>query len=165
MTEPTRPLWRDEVPISGAEEQYVSRRQLGKFLVLTSLGMFAGNVWIAIRSAFRREASWPERVIAQVGEVRVGGVKVFRYPGPDDGCLLLHPDEDTWVAYSQKCTHLSCAVVWSPESGRILCPCHNGVFAARDGSVIQGPPRRPLPRVRLERRGLDLVAVGMDGEG
>ena len=36
-------LWQDEFSIDTADERYVSRRQFTKFLVLTSLGMFAGN--------------------------------------------------------------------------------------------------------------------------
>jgi hypothetical protein len=46
----TEPLWRDEFSISRGDERYVSRRQLAKFLTLGSLGMFAGNLWILVRS-------------------------------------------------------------------------------------------------------------------
>ncbi len=45
-----RPLWRDEFSIDQATDLYVTRRQFSKFLVLTSLGMFAGNLWILIRN-------------------------------------------------------------------------------------------------------------------
>ena len=44
------PLWRDEFSVEAAKERYVTRRQFSKFLVLTSFGMFAGNLWILIRS-------------------------------------------------------------------------------------------------------------------
>ena len=36
-----------------------------------------------------------------------------------------------------------------------------GYFSVRDGSVLQGPPQRPLPRIVLERRGDRLVAVAV----
>jgi hypothetical protein len=42
-------LWRDEFSIQSANEKYVARRQFSKFLVLTSLGMFIGNLWILVR--------------------------------------------------------------------------------------------------------------------
>lgn len=42
----SEPLWKDEFSVHASEERYVTRRQLAKFLVLTSLGMFAGNVWL-----------------------------------------------------------------------------------------------------------------------
>ena len=34
-----------------ADERYVNRRQFAKFLALTSLGMFAGNLWILVAHA------------------------------------------------------------------------------------------------------------------
>ncbi|HSO14220.1 MAG TPA: Rieske (2Fe-2S) protein [Anaerolineales bacterium] len=46
---------------------------------------------------------------------------------------------------SNVCTHLGCRVRWIPEQGEFFCPCHNGVFA-KDGSVVSGPPPRPLDR-------------------
>ncbi len=161
----SRPLWRDEFSIHAGEERYVSRRQLTKFLTLTSLGMLAGQVWILLRGAVRRAPAFEPRAVALAGEIPVGGVKLFDYPAPGRRCILVRTAADTYVAYSQKCTHLSCAVYYSRAVDKLVCPCHEGFFSIRDGSVLQGPPRRPLPRVRLERRGDELVAVGMEGEG
>ena len=73
----------------------------------------------------------------------------------------MRPDEETYVAFSQKCTHLSCAVYYARAKNRLECPCHEGYFSVRNGEVLQGPPPRPLPRVVLERRGENLVAVAM----
>ena len=162
MKRGTEPLWREEISIHSADERYVNRRQFAKFLVLTSLGMFAGNVWILIKSWLTREPAYPLRQVAQVGEIPVGGVKLFRYPGPEDPCILIRRGEDEYAAYSQKCTHLSCAVYYAQGKDRLECPCHEGYFSVRDGRVLQGPPQRPLPRVVLQRRGGALVAAGMD---
>ncbi len=156
------PLWREEFSVRQADERSVSRRQLTKFLTLTSLAMFAGNVWIAVRSWFRTPRSFPMQVVASRGEIAVRGVKLFAYPTPADRCILIRTADDTYAAYSQKCTHLSCAVFYSAANNRIECPCHNGIFSVRDGSVIQGPPTRPLPRIQLEQRGSELVAIGVD---
>jgi len=156
------PLWRDEFSISRANERYVNRRQLAKFLTLASLGMFAGNVWILVRSWFRKTPEFPVQAIANAGEIPVGGVKLFQYPAQGEQCLLVRTGDDAYVAYSQKCTHLSCAVYYSRENDRIECPCHHGFFSVRDGSVLQGPPTRPLPRVTIERRGGELIATGME---
>ena len=156
------PLWRDEFSIDQADERYVNRRQFAKFLVLTSLGMFVGNVMIALRSMWRRAPELPAVPVASAAEVPVGGVKLFAYPGPEDPCILIRLAEDRWVAYGQKCTHLSCAVFYDRETNRIECPCHQGFFAPEDGSVLQGPPPRPLPRVVLDRQGDVLVASGID---
>ncbi|MCC6993802.1 MAG: Rieske 2Fe-2S domain-containing protein [Deltaproteobacteria bacterium] len=160
-------LWREELSFREEDERYVSRRQFGKFLTLTSLAMFAGNVWLLLRSMMRKDdTELPETVVARIDEVAPGGVKVFNYPGPDDPCLLVRPDAETFVAYDQKCTHLSCAVVYAPRRDVLECPCHHGFFSVRTGQVLAGPPPRPLPRIRLVRRGDHIVAVGkVDGPG
>lgn len=160
---PPRPLWRDEFSVQSGEECYVSRRQLGKFLALASLGMFVGNLWILLRARFAKTPPWPRVAIAGAAEIPVGGARRFLYPTETDPCLLIRINETTFVAYSQKCTHLSCAVVYSNVRKRIECPCHQGVFAVADGSVVAGPPPRPLPRVLLERKGGDLLAIGLEG--
>lgn len=156
------PLWQDEFSIHTADERYVSRRQFTKFLVLTSLGMFVGNLWILLRSLLRQKVFFPEQNICNVNQVPTGGVWLFRYPTEKDPCILVRPDEQTYVAYSQKCTHLSCAVYYAREKNRLECPCHEGYFSVQTGDVLQGPPPRPLPRITLERRGEQLVAVGME---
>ena len=156
-------LWREEFSVHAAEERYVTRRQFGKYLVLTSLGMLAGNLWILVRSLWRREDALPAQAIAGAAEVPVGGVRIFRYPGPNDPCLLLRTAADSYVAYSQKCTHLSCAVYPASDGKRLECPCHEGYFSLEDGRVLQGPPPRPLPRIVLERRAGQLWATGVDG--
>ncbi|MCL4819498.1 MAG: Rieske (2Fe-2S) protein [Vicinamibacteria bacterium] len=157
------PAWRTDFPVATGDERMVTRRQFSRFLLLTSLGMFVGNLWILVRSRFRRSAAYPELRVARVADVPVQGVKLFHYPGPDDPCLLIRTAEDTFVAYGQKCTHLSCAVLPKVAEGKLHCPCHEGWFAIDDGRVLQGPPPRPLPRVVLERRGEELFAVRIEG--
>ncbi|HEX5760075.1 MAG TPA: hypothetical protein VF121_12870 [Thermoanaerobaculia bacterium] len=34
----------------------------------------------------------------------VGGVKLFRYPGPEDLCILVRRAPEEYAAFSQKCT-------------------------------------------------------------
>jgi Rieske Fe-S protein len=158
------PLWQDEFSVFAADERYVSRRQFTKFLTLTSFAMLAGNLWILVRSWFHHAPSYPAQAVASAGEIPVGGVKTFAYPTADDPCILVRTGADEYVAYSQKCTHLSCAVYYDRDQNRLECPCHKGFFSIANGSVLQGPPQRPLPRVELERSGDQLVAVRMEGE-
>src|SRR4051794_22617512 len=105
-----QPLWRDEFSIQSATETYVARRQFSKFLVLTSLGMFFGNLWILVRSWFVSATSFAPQRVSGSTDLRVGEVKLFSYPTVDDPCIMVCTAPDTFVAYSQKCTHLSCAV-------------------------------------------------------
>jgi Rieske Fe-S protein len=156
------PLWREEFSVFADTERYVARRQFAKFLVLTSLGMLTGNLWILVRSIFHREPVYPATPVASVDELPVDGVKMCRYPGPDDPCILVRTATDTWVAYGQKCTHLACAVYYEADRRRLACPCHVGYFGVDDGRVLQGPPPRPLPRVVLKRERDTLLAAGMD---
>ena len=157
------PLWRDEFSVHTADERYVNRRQFTKFLTLASLGMFVGNLWILLKSRFTKPRQFSSVQIAQVGEIPVRGVKLFTYPTPQDHCIMVRTAEDEYVAYSQKCTHLSCAVYYSPKSDQLECPCHQGFFSIKDGSVLQGPPPRPLPQITLERDGAKLFATGVKG--
>jgi nitrite reductase/ring-hydroxylating ferredoxin subunit len=153
------PLWKEEFSVRTADERYVTRRQLTKFLVLTSFGMFVGNLWILVRSMFSKPASYPQQTVAHIGEIPIGGVKLFTYPTKDDHCILVRTSENEHVSYSQKCTHLSCAVYYSRENNRLECPCHKGFFSIVDGSVLQGPPSRPLAKIILEARREELVAI------
>ena len=158
------PLWRDEFPVFTADERYVSRRQFTKFLTLTSFGMMVGNLWILAKSTFQRPVSYPVVPVAAIDEIAIGGVKTFSYPTAADPCILVRTGSEQYVAYSQKCTHLSCAVYYEKEQGRLECPCHQGFFSLADGSVLQGPPQRALPRVVLAKKQGQLVAIRMEGE-
>jgi len=158
------PLWKDEFSVNTADERYVTRRQFSKFLVLTSTAMFVGQLWILVKSWFAPEAgALPKQVIARRDEVDIGEVKLFAYPTEADHCILVRTAEDKYVAYSQKCTHLSCAVYYSRASNKLECPCHKGFFAVDDGRVLAGPPTRPLPQILLETRGDQLIAAGIQG--
>lgn len=156
-------LWREEFSVSSAEQSYVERRQFGKFLALTSGAMFAGQLWLTAKDWMSKARSivWPRTEVAAEGELAIGGTKVFQYPTANDNCLLVRVDEAKYVAYSQKCTHLSCAVIYSAEKRVLECPCHNGYFSIQDGHVLQGPPPRPLPRVTLDSVGGKLIATGV----
>jgi Rieske Fe-S protein len=159
------PLWRDEFSVFTADERYVNRRQFTKFLTLTSFAMLAGNIWILIRSWFHREVAYPVQQVGSIDGIPLGGVQLFNYPTPQDPCILVRTGGDSYVAYSQKCTHLSCAVYYSAEQNRLECPCHQGFFSVADGSVLQGPPQRPLPRITLKKKDEYLIATGVERVG
>lgn len=158
-----RPKWREDFPVDAAEDAYVARRDFVKFLVLTSFAFVTGQAWILGQSLTRRAGAAPAALpIVRVDSLPVGGSKAFVYPGPDDTCLLVRVDESTYVAYSQKCTHLSCAVVPEPDKDRFFCPCHEGSFDMRTGRPLAGPPRRPLPKIAVEVRDGVVYATGVE---
>jgi nitrite reductase/ring-hydroxylating ferredoxin subunit len=157
-----QPQWRKDFPIDWPQDHYVARRDFAKFMVLTSVAFAVGQVWIGVQNAWRRHrGALPMRKIASLSSLPVGGTLVFQYPGPHDDCILIRTSPDVLLAYSQKCTHLSCAVIPRVEQGVIRCPCHEGLFDLNTGRNIAGPPRRPLPRVELSIRGDDVYATGV----
>jgi Rieske Fe-S protein len=158
-----QPRWRQDFPVDWPADQYVARRDFGRFLVLTSGAFVVGQAWIAAQHLVRANRPAPPRArIAALDAVPVGSAIVFAYPGPQDRCLLIRPDERTLVAYSQSCTHLSCAVIPRVNEGVLHCPCHEGYFDLLTGRNIAGPPPRPLPKIVLEIERNDVYAVGIE---
>lgn len=157
-----QPKWRRDFPIDSDEDDYVSRRDLVKFIVLTSGAFAVGQVWIALKSLFGRRGAPPERTpVATVNEVSVGGAKIFEYPEGSTSRLLVRTGPQAFVAYDQQCTHLQCPVVPKVAEGKLHCPCHNGWFDLQTGRPLAGPPRRPLPRVLLEVQDGTVYAIGV----
>ncbi|MDD5201340.1 MAG: Rieske (2Fe-2S) protein [Terrimicrobiaceae bacterium] len=151
---PSKPAYEVDFPIERVEAEHVSRREFAKFLCLVSGGMAVGSGWVAVKDRlfppFRIRG---EVFVCRTGDVVVGGTHPFQIEGTKMPYILIRPAEDEWYAYEQKCTHLSCAVFYSPKHGKIECPCHNGWFDPRTGAVLQGPPPRPLPRLTVVIKG------------
>jgi nitrite reductase/ring-hydroxylating ferredoxin subunit len=157
-----QPQWRKDFPIDWPLDHYVSRRDFAKYLVLTSGAFVVGQGWIAALDTAKRRRDAPPRLrVASLRDVPIGGAIVFTYPTEDQKCLLIRPEAGVLVAFSQACTHLSCAVVPRVADGVIHCPCHEGYFDLLTGRNIAGPPPRPLPRIELDVRGDDVFAVGI----
>lgn len=158
-----QPQWRKDFPIDWPEDHYVARRDFTKFMVLTSLAFAFGQLWIAVQNFFRRQrGDPPAREIARVSGLGVGAAMTFNYPGEHDRCVLVRLGESEFVAYDQKCTHLSCSVIPEPQAGRLICPCHQGIFEMSTGRPLAGPPRRPLPRITLQVKGDVVYATGVE---
>jgi Rieske Fe-S protein len=161
--ETDQPRWRKDFPIDWPQDNYVARRDFTKFMVLTSLAFAVGQMWIIVQNFFRkRRGELPINKIVSVDQLPVAGVFSFSYPDANDRCVLVRTNESTFVAYSQKCTHLSCAVVPRPGQNRIECPCHEGAFELATGLPVAGPPRRALPRVKVEVRQGNVYATGFE---
>lgn len=158
-----QPKWRRDFPVDVPEDNYVARRDFTKFMVLTSFAFAVGQCWIGMLNIWqRRRREFEPRRIAAVGDVPVGTAVVFNYPGPHDSCLLVRTAEDTFLAYGSKCTHLSCAVLPDVAAGVFRCPCHHGYFELTTGRPLAGPPRRPLPRIRVVARDGHVYAEGVE---
>ena len=157
-----QPRWRQDFAIDWPEDNFIARRDFAKFLVLTSAAFVAGQGWIAAKSLVRDRRAPPARQrVAALSAVPPGSAMMFAYPGAHDPCLLIRLRNGKLLAYSQKCTHLSCAVVPEIDAGVLRCPCHEGIFDLATGRNIAGPPPRPLPVIELDVVGDDVFATGV----
>lgn len=158
-----QPKWRQDFPIDSAQDGYVARREFTKFLGLTSLAFVVGQFWIALQNRWRHiRGELPVVAVAKLADLPVGSSQSFRYPSETDPAILLRPDSNTLIAYSSQCTHLQCPVVPELEADRLHCPCHAGFFDLRTGRPIAGPPRRSLPRIKLNVRDDTIYATGFE---
>lgn len=158
-----QPKWRRDFPIDWGQDEYVSRRDLVKFVVLTSGAFAVGQVWLVVKRWFENRPGIPGNApIAKVDELPVGGAKTFHYPEGSTPRLLVRTSDRKFVAYDQQCTHLLCPVVPAVEKRRLHCPCHNGWFDLHTGRPLAGPPRRPLQRVNVEVKDDTVFATGVE---
>jgi Rieske Fe-S protein len=150
---------RREFPYEWENDAAVSRRELMRLAVVTSAALFAGTLVLAILGRRDERKRGSPKPIEGGAELAEGEALYFHYPGEHDQAVLLNLPGTGLVAFSQKCTHLSCSVYYKKEDGELLCPCHDGRFEAATGEPTAGPPQRRLPRIRLEMREGQLTAV------
>lgn len=159
--------WKQDFPIPSSDDSYVTRREFTKFLGLTSLAFLAGTMAAAGRKLahrfFSRETA--PAAVAGIHEIPVGGYKLFRYPTKDDPCILLRLSEEQFVAFEQRCTHLSCPVLFDAANKQLVCPCHEGFFSAEDGRPIAGPPKRALTHLSVTIDNAQVMVTGPSPSG
>jgi Rieske Fe-S protein len=156
------PKWRTDFPIEWEGDHYISRREMVKFLTLGSVLLATANWLTALAGRLLRTSRTPEKLVGSVAALDLQRSLLFRYPTDKDPCIAVRTPDGNLFAYSQVCTHLSCAVVYSKSDNKLLCPCHKGSFNIIEGAPIGGPPTRRLPRIILKQRGDQLFAAGVE---
>lgn len=150
--------WRKEFPYPWDEDEIVTRRDTLRFLLAGSGTLFLATGALAILGTLPQNSSSPAVPIARVGELAENEWKVFNYPDEYSQGILINLPGHGLVAYSDVCTHLSCAVLYQKD-GTLHCPCHEGLFDAKTGDAIAGPPIRPLPLIQLAMHNGMIYAV------
>ncbi len=153
-------VWRSDFPTTAAGEEDVTRREFVRYLVIASGAFAAANLGIAAWSSARTVNTGEPQPIVALQDVPENGSYLFRYPTKSDPAILVRLEDDELHAFSQKCTHLGCVVIFAPEEKEFYCPCHEGFFEARTGGVVAGPPERPLERIEVEVRDGTVWALG-----
>lgn len=87
--------------------------------------------------------------IGPASAVPVGQARSFTDPVSGSPAWVVHPSGDSFVAFSAVCTHAGCPVQYDSSTMHFNCPCHGGVYDARTGQVLQGPPPSPLPQISV----------------
>ncbi|MGI5246105.1 Rieske (2Fe-2S) protein [Dactylosporangium sp. CA-139066] len=85
---------------------------------------------------------------AKTGDIPVGGGKIFA----DQKIVVTQPTAGTFRCFTAVCTHAGC-VVGEVSDGTINCPCHGSRFKVADGSVANGPAKKPLSAVNIKVNG------------
>lgn len=154
--------WREDFPINWVKDEYITRREMVKYLALGSLTIAGANFLLAAIPRLLASPPTPRIKVPLASSLAPGSSLLFRYPTQEDPCIMVRQTDGKLVAYSSVCTHLSCAVIHDSKLNTLYCPCHNGYFTITDGRPYAGPPTRPLPRIRLEQEGDDILAVGVE---
>lgn len=160
------------------EEQRLGRRAFLHMLMFCSAAFAAMSLPLAAISRYGRALAAPRLhpgVLDPVEPTAValgpsngllpGSALTFNYPARTDAAIVVRLPDGSLRAYSRKCTHLQCHVYHDGASGRLLCPCHNGAFDAATGAPLYGPPRRPLPALRVVERDGQIWAMGVQHDG
>jgi Rieske Fe-S protein len=78
--------------------------------------------------------------------------------------IVLKDKNDNITAFHTACTHAGCPVEWRAEQQQFYCACHGALFNA-DGTVVSGPARKPLEKIKVIQRQNtgEIVLIDMPG--
>ncbi len=96
-----------------------------------------------------------EVTLADAHKLPLGSALMFKFGSRPS--LLIHHEDDSWVALSAICSHLGCTVQYQPGQRRIFCACHGGVYDAKSGQNISGPPPKPLSSFKVALTGTGVL--------
>ncbi|HEY0813370.1 MAG TPA: Rieske (2Fe-2S) protein [Pseudonocardia sp.] len=94
------------------------------------------------------------KALASTHDIPVGGGVIIA----NAALVITQPKAGTFKAFSSICTHQGCAVN-AVEGGTINCPCHGSQFAVADGSVVNGPAKKPLPAKKIKISGTSITTA------
>jgi arsenite oxidase small subunit len=150
-------------PMASDRDVQITRRTFCNRALLTSAGVMLAANEIKSQQTGQGEnlAVYPPAKIEGAAQLIAGSFLYFDYPKSGDAAVLVRTFEGQYRAFSRKCAHLGCSVDYDKQRRCLVCPCHRGVYDARNGYVMYGPPPRPLDQIILQMRaGGEVWAVG-----
>src|SRR6185436_7304763 len=95
MSDSSNSKWREDFPIEWGVDNYITRREFTKFMVLVSGATFAGNGYFVLRKFQQEGVRHSPQKVCNASEIAPGEAKLFRYPTENDPAILLRlPDEN-----------------------------------------------------------------------
>ena len=128
-------------------------------LIRLGLGLAGAAYLGAVGYPVYRYLAAPVRRAAAAGQISQVVLPKAELPGPGSAtffkfgarpALLIHHADGSYVSFDAVCTHLGCTVQFEPQSSRIYCACHGGVYDMNTGAVVAGPPPKKLTRYVVE---------------
>lgn len=151
--------WREEFPYRWRADDLVTRRDTLRFLVAGSGALFLASAALAVIGAVRPSSQVHAVPIPGAATLAEDESLVFDFPDQFGQGIVVNLPNKGLVAFSDVCTHLSCAVLYEKATRRFHCPCHEGFFDAYTGDALAGPPIRPLPAIELQMRDGVIYAI------
>jgi Rieske Fe-S protein len=173
------------------KQQGVSRRHVlaimgtGSIAVaslLSGCSPFGGSDTTASQSPTSAQSSTPVQVPAQaptqaptsstsqsgvtgtaIGQKSMASnsAKTFTDPANQQGAVLVHLSDGSFVAYDSSCTHQGVTVNYDPATKMLVCPLHNSIFDPANGAkVLAGPAPSPLPKVAISVNSDGTITAG-----
>src|SRR5215468_7813421 len=81
--------WREDFPVGWESDNYVTRREMVKFLALGSLTIAGANVVVAGLPHILKAAEMPRTKVGVASSIPAGASKLFAYPTAQDPCILV----------------------------------------------------------------------------
>ena len=106
-----QPRWRADFPVRWDEDNYMTRRELAKFLTLGSGLLASVNVLIAVIGLRGEPRTPPVQRIAAADDIAPGSSLLFRYPTPDEPaswCATARADSTRSHRSARTCRAPSC---------------------------------------------------------
>lgn len=147
------------------DNAHMTRRSFSSRVLVTSAGLALARISARgdqqpDRNQGQSLLAYPPMKIEGAEQVLPGSFLYFDYPKAGNGAVLIRTTEGQYLAYSRKCAHLGCSIDYDKTQRCLTCPCHRGIYDARTGYVMLGPPPRPLDQIVLQMRGGEVWAVG-----
>ncbi|MDX6227771.1 MAG: thiosulfate dehydrogenase (quinone) large subunit [Frankiales bacterium] len=88
--------------------------------------------------------------ITTAAAVTAAGGVGFTDPSTGDPAYVVQTAAGDYKAFSAICTHAGCTVAFLKKTSQFQCPCHGGLYDAKTGQVLSGPPPQPLPSIAVK---------------